>query len=321
MVRRKSFEKKSFSQEQLLETGKRRIYLLIFAVAAMSGLIFLRLLNLQVLAHSFYQEMASNQHRLQKKLLPERGEIFMKEKDTLFPVAVNQELMMVYAVPQEIDDPEKVSYKLADILGVDRMEVLSKVSKKNDRFEIIKRKITPQEEERLRESKIKGIYMEAESWRYYPGNDLAAQVIGFVGYAEDEKLGRYGIEREFEKELKGKKGFVDQEKDIFGNWIPVGKRFLLPKQDGADLVLTIDHIIQYKAELALRNAVKVHQADGGRIVIMDPKEGKILAMATILLLTLIVFLKLKIWGFMLIRLFQAPMNVVQFLSLLQWRLD
>ncbi len=54
----------------------------------------------------------------------------MKEKNTLFPAAVNQELMMVYAVPQEIEDPEGTSYKLADILGIDRMEILSKLSKK-----------------------------------------------------------------------------------------------------------------------------------------------------------------------------------------------
>ncbi len=279
MVAKKNYKKKSFTQQQFLENQKGRVYFLVFAVAIMGGLIFLRLFNLQVLAHSFYQEVANNQHRLQKKLFPERGKIFMKEKDSLFPVAVNQELMTVYAVSQEIEDPEKTSYKLADILEIDLGELLNKLNKKSNRFQIIKRRITAEEEKKVRDLNLKGIYMESESWRYYPGGDLAAQLIGFVGYAGNERLGRYGIERQFEQELRGKNGFVDQEKDIFGNWIPVGKRFLLPKQDGSDLVLTIDHIIQYKAELALHNAIKKHKADGGKIVIMDPKEGKILAMA------------------------------------------
>lgn len=256
-----------------------RIYFLISAIFVCVTLIVLRLFSLQVGAYDFYRQMASDQHKLREKIFPKRGEIYLKEKESLFPAAINKNLATAYAVPAEIEDPVLAAEKIAPILSISQDEISQKLSKKDDLYEVLKRKLSSDEEKSLRDNQIKGIHLAEESWRYYPGNTLAAQTLGFVGYNGDVIEGRYGIESFFEDELKGNFGMLEQERDAGGRWISIGSKSLMPAQNGKDIILTIDHVIQFKTEVALRNAVRRHGADGGKIVIMEPDTGKILAMA------------------------------------------
>ncbi len=244
-----------------------------------SGLVGLRLYALQVLAHERYKSQADNQHKYRQEILPARGEVFVKEKSRLFPVAVNRELKTAYAVPAEIENLDHAILEVSEILSLDLEEVGFKLSKKDDLYEVLKRKLSDEEVEKIRNLEEKGIYLEGENWRYYPGEELASHVIGFIGYRNDDFKGQYGIEREYEDVLRGNTGLLEQERDTFGRWISIGAKSLIPARNGNDLVLTLDHVIQFKAELALRNAVERHGADGGKLIILDPHSGKILAMA------------------------------------------
>ncbi|MFZ5364261.1 MAG: peptidoglycan D,D-transpeptidase FtsI family protein, partial [Patescibacteria group bacterium] len=103
---------------------------------------------------------------------------------------------------------------------------------------------------------------------------------GFVGVKDDKKIGQYGLEGYFEEELGGVQGFLSSEKDVAGRWIPISGREWQKAEDGADIVITIDRNIEYFACGKLEEAVKRHDADGGTVVIMDPKTGAILAMCS-----------------------------------------
>lgn len=274
----KKRESDSYNQEKIF---RNRINVLSFLVLFLFGTVFFRLYVLQVKSYGYYKKQADNQHFSHSTLTPKRGEIFLSEGDGLLPIATNKDLFTVYAIPDVIskEDREVLSYKLVEILDLDLELILSKLSKEDDLYEPLKRKISEEELEKIEELAHVGIQLEAESWRYYPNETLAAQVIGFEGFNDDHKTGLYGIEKGQNSLLSGRKGWLKQERDAGSRWISIGERLLNPAQDGSDLVLSLDYAIQFKAELTLKNAIKKHDADGGRIIVMDPYSGDILAMA------------------------------------------
>ncbi len=257
-----------------------RIYCLIFFIFFTAFCILAKLFVLQVNRHSTYLELAENQHKSTTKLLAKRGEVFLQDENQLYPIAVNQELQMAYAVPKEIENVNEASEKLSDILGLDKDFIKDKLSSDpNDMFEILKHKLSDDEVRKIQEAKIAGVYFLGESFRYYPAKELAAQVIGFVGSDGEQQRGMYGLEAYWEKKLCGESGSLSQESDSRGRWIPMSERKLQEKKDGPDLILTINHTVQFEVEKILKEAVEGFRADSGTIIVMDPKTGKILAMA------------------------------------------
>ncbi|MCX6765847.1 MAG: penicillin-binding protein 2 [Candidatus Moranbacteria bacterium] len=256
-----------------------RIYFLVFFVFLAAGVIFIRLYQLQVKAHEMYLAVAENQYKVSRELTPQRGEIYLEDERELYPLAVNQELQMAYAVPKEINDREKTASAIASILSLEKGEIDAKLSDAGDMFEVLKHKLSEEEVSKIKEENISGIYLMPESFRYYPGGELAAQVVGFVGSSGEEYRGQYGLEAFWEKELRGEKGNLRQEKDTRGGWISIADREIQPARDGADLVLTINRTVQYEAEKIIKETVEKHGADNGTIIAMDPKTGKILVIA------------------------------------------
>lgn len=237
------------------------------------------------------------------------------EKD-LYPIATNKEYNLVYAVPYEVVDPEKTAKDLVDILGLEKEQaeklkklrdeakkeaeanaqpgeeikivepevqdiravILAQLSKPDDPYEPIKHKVDDETVKELQKLDLPGIYFAKETYRYYPEKDFASQVLGFIGYKGDELTGRYGIEEYFNTELAGQQGILDSEKDAAGRLITIGQHLFQEAENGSDLVLTLDHTIQYVACEKLKEAVKWHQAESGTLVIMDPYTGAIIAM-------------------------------------------
>jgi methionyl-tRNA formyltransferase len=256
-----------------------RIYIVLIFILFSGGLVFLRLYVLQVRAHNEYLAYADNQHKQRQTIKPLRGEIFLSDKQQNFPVAVNREMMTAFAIPQEVQAKEYVAKEVAAILDLDYKEVLAKISKQGDLYEVLKRKLSSAEVEKIEQNELEGIHLESERWRYYPGEQVAAHVVGFVGYVDDQIRGQYGIESSFETHLRGSSGFIEQDRDTFGRWISVGTKMINPQQDGDGIVLTLDHVLQFKAELALKNAVERHGADSGKVIIIEPESGRVIAMA------------------------------------------
>ncbi|MDZ7611502.1 MAG: penicillin-binding protein 2 [Candidatus Moranbacteria bacterium] len=258
-----------------------RINLLSLLIIFLGGVVFFRLYSLQIQAHDSYKEKARDQYMVSRNLEPRRGEIFLAEQENLFPAAVNKNMPTAFAIPKIIQDGEKreVARLVADKLELDLEEVEKKISKKDDLYEPLKKRLSEEDIKKVKDIGHEGIKLREESWRYYPGGSLAAQSVGFVGYNDHKREGIYGLEKYYQKKLEGSPGYLHQERDAANRWMSVGERLFKPAQDGNDLILGLDHIVQHKAEEALENAMKKHDADSGKIAIMDPYSGEILAMA------------------------------------------
>lgn len=259
-----------------------------FGVAIIAGCILIRLFSLQIISGSYYQALASNQYDFYEELVPERGEILVRDlKDgQLYPAATNLHLGWVIADPKNVEDPDGEAEILGEILGLSGEEIDAlelRFEDKTDRYESVARKV-PQAalaliDEAKRNKQLPGITYVREPSRSYPETSLGGHVLGFVGVNEDGSLsGRYGIEGYFEEELSGTGGFLASERDAAGRLITSGEREFQPAVDGADIVLTLDRNIQHTVCDLLEKAVAKHSADGGSVVVLDPKTGAVLAM-------------------------------------------
>jgi cell division protein FtsI/penicillin-binding protein 2 len=257
-----------------------RIYILVAFILASITFVFFRLYNLQVSAHDYYQELALDQHKAYEDLVAKRGQIFVKDSQGYYPVAVNKELNLVYAVPRELEDPNFAAEQLASILGLDASGLKTKLDQPDGWYEVIAHKVEDSKKEEIINKKIKGIYFSPESERFYPSSSFASQLVGFVGSDGSKSKGRYGLESYWDEELSGKAGQLEQEKDTAGRWISIGNRKITPAENGSNLYLTLDHTIQYRAEMAIKKAIEKYQADSGSIVVLDPHTAAVLAMAS-----------------------------------------
>lgn len=259
--------------------GSQRIYILAAVIFLMGMIIFTRLFILQVSSYSKFRAMADNQHEGYSELVAKRGEIYLKSGEKTFPLAVNREYTTVFLEPRLVEEKEKVISELSYVLAIERDEIAEKLTNPNDAFKILKKKISKDEENKIKDLKLKGVKLTPEVKRYYPGEELASQIVGFVGSDGETEIGRYGLESYWEKDLCGKNGSLFQERDSAGRWISISDRDMVSAEDGVDLVLTIDETVQYEIEKILKATMEKHQADGGSILVQEPSTGKILAMA------------------------------------------
>ncbi|MDP3741373.1 MAG: penicillin-binding protein 2 [bacterium] len=258
----------------------RIISLYIFFVIAIAAII-VRLFAIQILGHEVYQELAQNQHQLVKTLIPTRGEIWVKEGKSgkTVEVVTNVERELIYAVPPEIIEKEKTAGSLAKILEIPKREILEKITDNDRKWVALKKELPESTAIAIRELKLPGIYFQSETYRLYPEKNFAAQALGFLSFEGDTRVGRYGVEEYFQKELAGTVGSLMLDRDQKGRWITGGVRKVEPAQDGANIVLTIDRAIQFKAQEVLKSTVVRTDAESGSIVVVDPKTGAVLAMA------------------------------------------
>lgn len=258
---------------------KRRLHALTILVFICFAIITFRLFTIQVVYHDKYVAAAKKQQWVSKKVPAVRGKILVEEPDgTNYPVALNESKGYVYVVPPHVKDQELVASELSAILAQDKKEILDKISNKKNYYVLLKRKLTEEEVEKIAKTGLDGVNIEYEDWRYYPENSLGSHVIGYV---DAEGKGNYGIEGYYNEELSGKSGKIVLQTDaarkiqILGNNTSVGE-----VQEGADVVLTIDRVVQQKAERILKETVDKYSAKGGQILVADPKTNKILAMAS-----------------------------------------
>ncbi len=250
----------------------------IFAIAFLSlvSMLFQR----QVIQYRHYSQMAEQQHVSSKIVPAQRGKILVKDSDgELYPLGTNVTLFSLTVVPSQIKRPELVASKLMPFLsgaGIEESGLITKLSSKSKYLPPLKRKIEEKEAQQIADLDLTGVYLTPELYRYYPETTMAAQALGFVN--RDGK-GQYGVEGYLDKQLGGKAGLLEAEQDVFGQQIALGKRQNVDPENGLDIVLTIDRAIQYRVEKALKEAVEKHKADKGSVIVMDPKTGKIIAMA------------------------------------------
>ena len=256
---------------------KRWIRFRIYTVAVFFvlglGVVLCRAYQLQVLDKDRLAAIAHEGYVGTIKLPPKRGTIYEREGHEL---AISVELASVYAHPRRVKDKAATARALARILGESPGKILGRLKRRRS-FVWISRKIDPEKGKRIDALELKGVGVTTETGRFYPGKEIAAHLIGFVG---SENQGLEGIERKYDALLKGSERRLIQMHDALGRLFSISR----PDPSGRPLhglVLTIDKDIQYKAQQALRAAVKKARARAGHCLVVNPDTGEVLAMAVV----------------------------------------
>jgi cell division protein FtsI (penicillin-binding protein 3) len=256
------------------ETVRSRLIVGAVLCALWVGAIEARLLYLQVFQHADMVARAARQRQNTIEAPARRGDILDRNGNLL---AYTVDADSIIADPTEIGDPDGVAAIICGALDrCDAAETLAiaKNLRRKGQFAWIARKVSPDEERRVRALDIKGIGFFKESRRFYPKRELLAHVLGYVGL-DDAGLG--GLESAYDVQIRGRAGRVliqrDARRQALTSYIE------RESTAGAALELTIDQYLQYIAERALQNGVEEYRAAGGSIVVMDPATGEILALA------------------------------------------
>lgn len=253
--------------------------LAIVLLVAMAAFV-LRLFQLQILQYSKYTEMARASQQRQFIIPAERGKIYMMDGKTPAPVVLNQAVYTVIADPHAVNDKEReqIITSLREVAGGEMTDkAAERLSNKNSRYEVLAKNITRTQAEKLKEKNFAGILYQQGSLRGYPEGALGAHVLGFVNAAGE---GQYGIEGALDKRLKGRDGLLQSVTDVRNVPLTVGKNNMrIEAKPGDNLVLTIDRNIQNQAEVALKKGIEAANATEGSAIVMNPKNGQILAMA------------------------------------------
>jgi stage V sporulation protein D (sporulation-specific penicillin-binding protein) len=263
-------------------TMKRKmvILLIVFFVVGFSVLIG-RLAKLQIFDGKYYAEKALQQQLSTATITPNRGTIYDRN---MKPLAESATVWDVIASPSYIktaSDRNGIADNLSKILNMDRQTIYNILLKKSS-YEIVKKKIEKPTADLvnkyIHDNNINGVGLIEDSKRYYPYGNFASQVLGFTG---TDNQGLAGIEAEYDSVLKGVPGRVVTAKNAQGTDMPYDYEDYIPAQNGDDVVLTIDEVVQNSLENNLEKAVADnHVTDRATAIAMDVNTGEILGMAT-----------------------------------------
>jgi len=251
---------------------RNRVLLFFLIIFIIFVLLALRLVWIQVINSAEYQNLALNQRLREVKVEAKRGIIYDRNGKKL---AVSSSSQTVVAIPPDVKNAKQTAIQLEKILTTDYQTIYDRITR-NASAVYIQRKISDKMARQIKELDLSGIIFTEESKRYYPENSLASHLIGFAGI---DSQGLDGIELAFDKYLSGKPGKITVERDAAGTTIPEGVREFVPSRDGFNIYLTIDEVIQYIAERELKRAEKELNLSGGSIIVMDPQNGDVLALA------------------------------------------
>ena len=231
--------------------------------------VFGRLGYLQLYRHRDYLLRAQRQQQRIIEISPKRGAIYDRNMHAL---AMSIKVDSAFAIPNEIKDKPLAAQLLSGVLGVPADLVESRLDSSQN-FVWIERKLTPEKSEAITALNLKGVYTQAENKRFYPKADLASHVLGFVDV--DEK-GLGGIEYALDSQIRGKSEKIVMMADAHQKWFDGAEA---RRDRGANVVLTLDEKIQYIAERELAAAINKTHALAGTVVVMNPNNGELLAVA------------------------------------------
>ncbi len=254
------------------EVFRRRLPIVIAALIVASAILLLRLLSFQFpldpQVDTYLQNLRDSGYTRTLSLAGARGNIYDRHGEVL---AVNTLEYRIGASPSLVSDARSTATQLSSILGVDELELYQKLTS-DDTWVLIAPSVSADLAQKVRQLDLPEINMDTVPHRSYPQGSVAAQVLGFVG---GDLRGYYGVEGHYNEQLAGS---VYQSSV---SSIP----FVVPVIDwqqerGRDVVLTIDRDVQFVAESELLDDINTYGASGGTIIVMNPRTGDILAMAS-----------------------------------------
>jgi len=263
---------------------KKRLLILLCMFAVIVTALIGRLAYIQFVQGEELQKKAFVQQNSGRVISPMRGTIYDRNGKKL---ALSVQAATISCNPNEIAKnkkltTEQVAAGLAQLLSMDQEEVYRLITKKVNSV-IIKRKVERDVEIQIRtwisENSVRGINIDEDAKRYYPGGNLMSHILGFAGDDNQGLMG--GIEEVMDKYLKGTPGKILSEVDARGSAVPSDKEKRIDAQDGLNVVLTIDETIQYLVSKSLDKAIEDNKVKGGAVgIVIDPNTGDILAMVS-----------------------------------------
>ena len=268
----------------------KKLKLIFIVVILIFVLLLGRLGFLQFIESTYLKELAYNQQSINQIISPKRGDIYDSKGKVL---ATSASVDTITINPAKIKDSKKDSEKVkelqekiakafSEIFELDYEETLAKINS-DSQVETIVKKVEKDKVDKLKtwmkENDISiGINIDEDTKRYYPGSTVLSQVIGSCG---SDNQGLSGIEYEWNSTLSGTPGKIVSAKSASQEEIPNAEETYIPAENGSDLTLTVDLYIQKIVEKYLKQAVEDNNVEnGGNCIVMDPKTGNILAMAT-----------------------------------------
>ncbi|MCL1787549.1 MAG: penicillin-binding transpeptidase domain-containing protein [Defluviitaleaceae bacterium] len=251
----------------------RRNALLILAIFSACFVVFAaRVLFIQIYHGEMLQARAFEQQTRDRVIRPNRGSIYDRNMVSLATTETVASVSVIYA---QMRDIPATACTLAEVLTLDEGEVLEKISKRVALTRVAQ-KVDKDVADKLRLMDIPGVVIDEDIRRIYPFGSLASHMIGFVGR---DNQGIIGLEARYDTYLQGQPGRILTETDVRGREIDGGRQFREPPVDGYDLVLTIDAVLQAYAEQTIELLVEQKSAKRGVIILMNPMNGQIYALA------------------------------------------
>ncbi len=250
-----------------------RLWTLAVFFFVLISIIVVRLFYIQILRpDSFY----SNNYLHTDTITAKRGEIFDRNGE---PLVLNKTTYQAFAQPQEISNKDEFIKKIDSVLKVGEATLESKIDMSKV-WVPIQAGVTQDQKKALAKKNLKGLGFDEQSSRFYPESSLAAQLLGFVGKDnEGDNTGYFGIEGYYSRDLSGLPGLFLTERDLLGKPIFVGLQDMVQGEDGRDLYLTIDKVVQHIAKTKLLSGIEKYQAKEGCVIIANPKTMEILALS------------------------------------------
>ncbi len=265
-------------------SARFRIRIISLCVFFFALIAVVRLFFLQIVSGEDYRQMADRQYALPVSNIYNRGSVFFTEKSGQVISAASLKTTYFIAMnPKLIVNPEDAYSKLSVVVSLDKGDFLAKAGKKNDPYELLAKGLSQEDADKITSLKIAGIAVYKERARVYPAGSLAAHILGFVGLSADGgpfPTGKYGIEKLYNVLLSRDTNdlYVNFFAELFGNIRDTIKGDL--ELEG-DVVLTIEPSVQRYLEKELAAVRGKWSADSAGGVIIEPKTGKIIAMAAL----------------------------------------
>jgi len=248
---------------------------MVITLAAL-GLV-IRLVQLQVVDHSHYAAEARAIHVAKETVTGRRGALLDRNGYPLAASKDTYDVMVEVKSWKDGKDAAQAANAIAAVTKGDPRKMVSDVQAA-EAYEIpVARSLDFDAASKIRELGLRGVRLLRGSTRVHPEGNLAAQLLGFVG---QDNTGLTGLEADLESLVGGARGTVIFERDGLGNQLALGSRSERDPQPGSQVVLTIDRFVQRIAERELDRAIKEHKASGGTIIVVQPKTGEVLAMAS-----------------------------------------
>lgn len=253
-------------------------WILVFVVMFALVLI-VRLYDIQIISGDIYSDKADRQYNKPQSDIFNRGSIYFDQRNGLpFTAATLKPCFIIAINPKRIENPEQVFNSLSPILSLDHDDFIARASKKDDPYEEIAKKVEKVDAQVIKNLELAGVSVYEDKCRFYPGDSLASQTIGILGYKDDSLAGRYGLERYYEDTLVREQtlGYTNFFAEIFTNF---KKTIFEDEKLQGDIYTSIELQTQLYLEKKLEEVQKKWSSDLSGGIILDPQNGEIIAMA------------------------------------------